>query len=104
MKKNEWLVQELLGFRLYREGDIRTIELAFTSKWRHHLSHVKLICKDVSSVQINELESHADASGMITIDSASDRNEGKNFFIEEWEDQTFSFYCRQYEAAEEKMF
>lgn len=48
------------------------------------------------------MESHAAGSGIVTIDPVADGDDGRHFLIEEWEDQTFRFYCRQYEAAEEK--
>ncbi|WP_424160769.1 hypothetical protein ACPA1T_12250 [Bacillus amyloliquefaciens] len=102
MKKNKWLIHEILEFRLFREGEISVIELAFSFEYEHQLIHVMLTCKDVSSVRIKEMESHAAGSGIVTIDPVADGDDGRHFLIEEWEDQTFRFYCRQYEAAEEK--
>ncbi|CCF07181.1 hypothetical protein BVSY1_31370 [Bacillus velezensis] len=54
MKKNKWLIQELLEFSLLREGESSAIGLEFSSKYEHHLIRVRLTCKDVSSVQIKK--------------------------------------------------
>lgn len=37
MKKNKWLIQELLEFRLFREREISVIELAFSFEYEHQL-------------------------------------------------------------------
>lgn len=101
MKKNKWLIQELLEFRLLRGREISVIELAFSSEYEHQLIRVRLTCKDVSSVQIKEMESQTAGSGIVAIDLA-DGDDGQHFLVEEWENQTFRFYCRQYEAKREE--
>ncbi|MFK3688476.1 hypothetical protein ACI0FP_17720, partial [Bacillus velezensis] len=35
--------------------------------------------------------------------NVSFNHDGQHFLVEEWENQTFRFYCRQYEAAEKKV-
>lgn len=49
-----------------------------------------------------KMESQTASSGIVTIDPAADGDEGQHFLVEEWENQTFRFYCRQYETAEKK--
>ncbi|MEJ8551007.1 hypothetical protein [Bacillus velezensis] len=49
-----------------------------------------------------KMESQTAGSGIVAIDPA-DGDDGQHFLVEEWENQTFRFYCRQYEAAEKKV-
>ncbi|WEY93482.1 hypothetical protein P5624_06065 [Bacillus subtilis] len=92
------LFQHIKKWRFYRETDqvlgaIYTIELAAV----YRLRTIVVIFKDVSAVTIREIETLSDLSdGILHIEALP---QGA-YLVEEWEEQTFRFYCRQYEITE----
>ncbi|MGG1419778.1 hypothetical protein ABE220_13145 [Bacillus subtilis] len=92
------LFQHIKKWRFYRETDhvlgaIYTIELAAV----YHSRTIVVIFKDVSAVTIRDMETLSDLSdGLLHIEM---QPQGM-YLVEEWEEQTFRFYCRQYEVRE----
>ncbi|MCY8308319.1 hypothetical protein [Bacillus vallismortis] len=90
------LLQHIKKWRLYRETDrdaIYTIELAAV----YHFRKIVVLFKDVSAVTIRDMETLSDLSdGLLHIEM---QPQGM-YLVEEWEEQTFRFYCRQYEVTE----
>ncbi|MDO8227298.1 hypothetical protein [Bacillus cabrialesii] len=92
------LFQHIKKWRFYRETDhvldaIYSIELAAV----YHSRTIVVIFKDVSGVTIREIETISGLSdGLLHIET---QPQGM-YLVEEWEEETFSFYCRQYEVRE----
>ncbi|AZV49539.1 hypothetical protein [Bacillus halotolerans] len=90
------LLQHIKKWRLYRETDrdaIYTIELAVV----YHFRSIIFTFKDVSAVTIRDLETLKDMSDVLL--RIKPQTQGI-YLVEEWEEQTFRFYCRQYEVVE----
>ncbi|WP_339178938.1 hypothetical protein NST56_20945 [Bacillus sp. FSL R5-0560] len=90
------LLQHIKKWRLYRETDrdaIYMIELAVI----YHFRSIIFTFKDVSAVTIRDLETLKDMSDVLL--RIKPQPQGI-YLVEEWEEQTFRFYCRQYEVAE----
>ncbi|QYG90544.1 hypothetical protein [Bacillus atrophaeus] len=90
------LLQHIKKWRLYRETDrdaIYTIGLAVI----YHFRSIIFTFKDVSAVTIRDLETLKDMSDVLL--RIKPQTQGI-YLVEEWEEQTFRFYCRQYEVAE----
>ncbi|MCY7786935.1 hypothetical protein P8847_09425 [Bacillus inaquosorum] len=74
-------------------GAIYTIELAAV----YHSRTIVVIFKDVSAVTIRENETLSGLSdGLFHIETQPQGT----YLVEEWEEQTFRFYCSQYEVTE----
>lgn len=92
------MFQYIKKWRLYRErdnvlGTIYTIQLSAV----YHSRSIVFTFKDVSAVKVRDMETLSDMSdGLLHIES---QPQGM-YLVEEWEEQTFRFYCRQYEVAE----
>ncbi|WP_412854255.1 hypothetical protein [Bacillus mojavensis] len=92
------MLQHIKKWRLYRETDrdaIYTIELAVV----YHFRSIIFTSKDVSAVTIRDLETLKDMSDVLL--RIKPQPQGI-YLVEEWEEQTFCFYCRQYEMTEER--
>ncbi|MEC1751277.1 hypothetical protein [Bacillus mojavensis] len=92
------LLQHIKKWRLYRETDrdaIYTIELAVV----YHFRSIIFTFKDVSAVTIRDLETLKDMSDVLL--RIKPQTQGI-YLVEEWEEQTFRFYCRKYEMTEER--
>ncbi|ASB63515.1 hypothetical protein CDO84_19190 [Bacillus sp. MD-5] len=92
------MFQHIKKWRFYRETDhvlgaIYTIELVAV----YHSRTIVVIFKDVSAVTIREIETLSDMSDCLL--SIESQPQGI-YLVEEWEEETFRFYCRQYEVME----
>lgn len=94
------ILQHIKKWRFYRETDnvlgaIYTIELAAV----YHSRTIVVIFKDVSAITIREIETLSDLSdGLLHIETQPQGT----YLVEEWEEQTFRFYCRQYKVVEDE--
>lgn len=92
------MFQHIKKWRLYQEADnvlgtIYTIQLSAV----YHSRSIIVTFKDVSAVTIRDMETLMDLSdGFLNIKT---QPQGM-YLVEEWEEQTFRFYCRQYEMTE----
>ncbi|MED1017237.1 hypothetical protein [Bacillus atrophaeus] len=92
------MFQHIKKWRLYQEADnvlgtVYTIQLSAV----YHSRSIIVTFKDVSAVTIRDMETLTDLSdGFLNIKT---QPQGM-CLVEEWEEQTFRFYCRQYEVTE----
>lgn len=92
------MFQHIKKWRLYQEADnvlgtIYTIQLSAV----YHSRSIIVTFKDVSAVTIRDMETLTDLSeGFLNIKT---QPQGM-YLVEEWEEQTFRFYCSQYEVTE----
>ncbi|MCY8492266.1 hypothetical protein [Bacillus inaquosorum] len=90
------LLQHIKKWRLYRETDRDanyTIELAAV----YHFRSIIFTFKDVSAVTIRDLETLKNMSDVFL--RIKPQPQGI-YLVEEWEEETFRFYCRRYEVTE----
>ncbi|OIS62855.1 hypothetical protein A4A36_13860 [Bacillus subtilis] len=92
------MFQHIKKWRFYRETDhvldaIYTIELAAV----YHSRTIVPYSKTFQALQLREIETISGLSdGLLHIET---QPQGI-YLVEEWEEETFRFYCRQYEVME----